>query len=215
MKTPHRIFFALISCFCFFTVFVTACATSAPGDGTTAPPSSSETASASPSDSAAPAPSVSDTGTPQSPEPSATSTTASAPSDSIVYHNATYGFDFYLPESWEGYTVVTDTWEGQRVDGNGDVVLNGPKLLIRSPDWTSDTPTQDIPILIFTPEVWDQVQQEQLAVSAAPIPPSELGRNSKYVFALPARYNFAYLPGWEEVQSILDGGALKPTENLN
>jgi hypothetical protein len=42
-----------------------------------------------------------------------------------------------------------------------------------------------------------------MAVSAAPIGPSELGRNTNYVFALPARYNFAYLPGWEEVDETV------------
>jgi hypothetical protein len=52
-------------------------------------------------------------------------------------------------------------------------------------------------------------------VSAAPIPPSELGRNSSYVFALPARYNFAFLPGYEAVDKLLQGKPLHPTENIS
>jgi hypothetical protein len=56
---------------------------------------------------------------------------------------------------------------------------------------------------------WALIQQEKLSVGAAPIGPSELGRNEKYIFALPARYNFAYLPGFEEVQKIIDSKSFK------
>jgi len=38
----------------------------------------------------------------------------------------------------------------------------------------------------------DSLQQEKFHIGAAPINPSELGRNTKYVFALPARYNYAF-----------------------
>ncbi|HWQ71164.1 MAG TPA: hypothetical protein VN370_02480 [Desulfitobacteriaceae bacterium] len=40
--------------------------------------------------------------------------------------------------------------------------------------------------MIFTLAQWNTVQGEELSVGAAPIAPSELGKNSKYVFALPA-----------------------------
>ncbi len=156
--------------------------------------------------------------TPSASEPSESTAPAvavTASPESIVYENTTYGFDFILPETWEGYTVLTEEWEARDITGEDGVVATGPELLIRSPKWTEENPTQDIPIMIFTPDVWEQVLNEQLAVSAAPVPPSELGRNSKYVFALPPRYNFAYLPGWEDVQNILDGGALNPTESFN
>jgi hypothetical protein len=58
--------------------------------------------------------------------------------------------------------------------------------------------------MIFTPSQWDLIQKEKMAVSAAPIGPSELGHNTRYTFALPARYNFAYPTGWEEVEKIVD-----------
>jgi len=86
---------------------------------------------------------------------------------------------------------------------------SGPKISIRHPLWTTDSPRQDIPIMIFTFAQWDLIQQEKLAVSAAPIGPSELGRNANYVFALPARYNFAYPLGFEEVEKILESKPLK------
>jgi len=51
-------------------------------------------------------------------------------------------------------------------------------------------------------EGWD------FSVSAAPIGPSKLGSNFKYVFALPARYNFAFPIGFEEVEEILNNNPL-------
>ena len=44
---------------------------------------------------------------------------------------------------------------------------------------------------------------------AAPINPGELGRNVKYVFALPARYNYAFPTGYQEVEKILEGKPLR------
>ena len=57
--------------------------------------------------------------------------------------------------------------------------------------------------MIFTPAQWKLIEDEKLSVSAAPIGPSELGHNAKYVFALPARYNFAFPTGYEEVEQII------------
>jgi len=57
--------------------------------------------------------------------------------------------------------------------------------------------------MIFTLQQWNLVSQEKIAVSAAPFGPSELGRNTRYVFALPPRYNYAYPQGYEEVQKII------------
>lgn len=63
--------------------------------------------------------------------------------------------------------------------------------------------------MVFTLAEWDLVQQAKLGVGAAPIPPSELGRNATYVFALPARYNYVFPTGYEEVAKILEGNPLK------
>jgi hypothetical protein len=46
-------------------------------------------------------------------------------------------------------------------------------------------------------------------IGAAPINPKELGRNNNYVFALPARYNFAFPEGFEEVNNIIENNPLK------
>jgi hypothetical protein len=67
--------------------------------------------------------------------------------------------------------------------------------------------------MIFTLDQWNALQQEKFHIGAAPIGPRELGRNSRYVFALPARYNFAFPKGYEEVQDILEGNPLHAIPN--
>lgn len=124
-------------------------------------------------------------------------------STTITYTNNTYGFTFSLPADWRGYTIVTSTWQG-----NENETVTGLEISIRNPNWTQANPTQDIPIMIFTPAEWNFVSSGTLAVSAAPIPPSELGANTSYVFALPARYNYAYPNGWQEVASIMQSNPL-------
>ena len=121
-----------------------------------------------------------------------TSSTTTEVDETIEYRNTQYGFSFLLPISWKGYSIVTDVWEGNLVDIQTNQKYEGPKILIRHLLWSSINPRQDIPIMIFTLEQWDLIQQEKLSVSAAPIGPSELGRNEKYVFALPARYNMHF-----------------------
>lgn len=136
----------------------------------------------------------------------AAGTTATASDKAaVVYTNRRYGFRFDLPADWKGYRVLVQRWEGTTVEGPRRKE-HGPKIVLRDPRWTKAKPRQDIPIMIFTPEQW----KEDLAVSAAPIGPSELGRNSRYVFALPARYNFAFPEGYEEVEEIMKTKPLHP-----
>ena len=142
------------------------------------------------------------------PIPSSTPTPSSTvhPS-SITYKNTKYGFSFTLPLSWTGYSIVTGKWEGNDVK-SGAISETGAMLSIRHPQWTSHNLRQDIPIFVFTVAQWTSLQRSDFHIGAAPIGPSELGRNSKYVFALPARYNFAFPTGYQEVQQILDSRPL-------
>ena len=128
-------------------------------------------------------------------------TSSTAVSSTIEYKNTDYGFSLQLPQSWTGYSIVTETWQGTPK-------ATGRKISIRHPQWTKETPRQDIPVLIFTLDQWNQIQQEKLVIGAAPIAPSELGRNVNYVFALPARYNFAFPAGFEEVETIINSQPL-------
>jgi hypothetical protein len=134
-------------------------------------------------------------------------------SSCLAYTNKQYGFTFCLPQSWRGFSVNTSRWDGRLLDSDtagAPKMIHGPELFIRHPRWTAAHPRQDIPILVFTHAQWRLAEREQLAVSAAPIGPSELGHNAAYVFALPPRYNFAYPTGWQEVQDILDHHPLHP-----
>jgi len=120
----------------------------------------------------------------------------------IEYRNKDYGFSFTLPASWQGYSVRWTHWLGS-VPGHGDT-LQGPQLIFRHPEWTQDNPREDIPIMIFTIAQWEQ---DPIA-SAAPIGPSELGRNRKYVFAVMPRWDYDFSEGYEEAEKILTPASL-------
>ena len=126
----------------------------------------------------------------------------------LVYENRQYKFALSLPATWQGFQVVTGEWEG--LDQDGKKVETGPVLKIRHPEWTEENPRQDIPLLVFTLAQWKKIQQEKFHIGAAPVGPRELGRNDQYVFALPARYNFAFPTGYEEVEEILANDPLEP-----
>lgn len=139
------------------------------------------------------------------PTESATSTPTAA--TSIVYTNTLYGFTFDLPLSWQGYTVVNGSWNGTDTKSSM-TVQTGSLISLRNPQWTAANKTQDIPIMVFTVGQWDSMNRQEFNVGAAPIPPSVLGRNSQFVFALPARYNYAFPAGYQEVEKILAGKPL-------
>lgn len=107
--------------------------------------------------------------------------------DQLSYKNEGYGFQLDFPESWKGYSVINDSWEGQLIS-SPEIKFHGSKIIIRHPQWTEEKKWQDIPILIFNKEQWQLVQTENISLGAAPIGPSKLGENDKYVFALPARW---------------------------
>lgn len=127
----------------------------------------------------------------------------------IVYTNATYSFSFTLPAGWSGYSIINDEWMGNPSDTNGTKPAEkGPLVTIRHPRWTASAPRQDIPIMVFTVKQWSNLLAEKFSIGAAPVPPTELGRNDQYVFALPARYNYAFPIGYEQVNSIIAGKPL-------
>jgi hypothetical protein len=130
---------------------------------------------------------------------------------SVVYENVEYGFRFSMPESWSGYSVVMDNWEGLvmgEIEGQR-IAETGPVVIIRHPEWTLENPRQDIPIMVFTVAQWEALQREEFHIGAAPIGPREIWRNDGFVFALPARYNYAFPTGYEEVEDILESNPFK------
>jgi hypothetical protein len=63
--------------------------------------------------------------------------------------------------------------------------------------------------MVFTLAQWRLVATEKVGVSAAPIGSTELGRNAKYVFALPPRYEFDEKEGVEEVVQVMSHHPLR------
>src|SRR5581483_7665443 len=96
------------------------------------------------------------------------------------------------------------TWQGTDI-ATGKVTQSGPKIVLRNPNWTDANKYEDIPVMVFTMDQWNLVSGPNATISlgAAPIGPSELGRNNLYVFALPARYNYDYATGWQEADQIV------------
>lgn len=119
-----------------------------------------------------------------------------------TYTNMDYGFSLSLPESWYGYSVITQQWQGYMID-SGVNSEHGPQIIIRNPKWTQNKHWQDIPIMVFSLAQWKLVEEEKLSVSAAPIPPQKLAQNQKFVFALPPRwYGFTDDLGQDEAVKI-------------
>jgi len=125
-----------------------------------------------------------------------------------IVNNTDYGFTFSLPDNWKGYSIIQSTWQGNPLTAIA-TKETGPKLLIRNPNWTSAVPYEDIPIMIFTLAQWNSYTAENFAVSAAPIPATELARNNHYVFALPPRWDYDFGQGYAEAENILKGNPLK------
>lgn len=131
--------------------------------------------------------------------------------ETILYENTEFGFTFSLPKSWEDYKIVTSSWKGTTIDKQkSKIEESGPILSIRHPQWTEEKPRQDIPIMIFTLAQWSSLENGDFHIGAAPFGPSKLGQNNKYVFAIPARYNYAYPEGFREVEDILKNEPFQP-----
>jgi len=136
------------------------------------------------------------------------SSSADPSAQPLLYKNTRSGFSFSLPQSWKGYAILTDKWEGG--DPEKGSVEHGAVISIRHPSWTKEKPRQDIPIMIFTVAQWDSIEHGDLSVSVASFGPVELGRNRKYVFALAPRSTNSGVTGVEEVNEILQHDPLRP-----
>jgi hypothetical protein len=122
-----------------------------------------------------------------------------------TYTDVQNGFELKFPDSWKGYSVVEQKWEGHVIN-NYQQTYSGPEIIIKNPQTTSAQQWQDIPIMVFTPDVWEMVSGNNptVTVSAAPIGPQKIGENAKYVFATPPRwYGFTDDLGWQEAVDIV------------
>jgi hypothetical protein len=120
-----------------------------------------------------------------------------------TYINNDYGFRLTFTNSWKGYEVNVTNWQGNRVD-NFEEKFSGPEIIFKNPQSTPTQSYQDIPIMVINHATWNLIDQELVAVSAAPIGPAKIGENSKYVFATPPRwYGFTDAIGFQEALDIV------------
>ena len=114
-------------------------------------------------------------------------------STELIYKNYAYSFTMNLQKDWRLYTVSTAT------------IPFGNSVTLRHPLWTKENPRMDIPVLVYTVEQWDKWVKTDFEgyPTAAPIGPTERGRNIRYVLATAPRYNFSFLSGFEGVEDIL------------
>lgn len=121
-----------------------------------------------------------------------------------TYTNSEYGFEIKFPDTWKGYSVEIENWTGHVIN-NYQKTYTGPEIVLKNPQTTTSQQWQDITIMVFTPDVWNLVNEEKIAVSAAPIGPGKIGENSKYIFATPPRwYGFTDASGIEEVLKMMN-----------
>jgi hypothetical protein len=136
------------------------------------------------------------------------STMVKHPSDlPLRYHNAQYGFTFFLPASWKGYSVLTQQWEGETYSREKDtevVLARGPIIVLRNPQWKMNNLYQDIPIYVFTRQQWDDIHLGKYNAVGAGGVIYELWHDDKYVFGMHSRYNSGdSVNGWKEAQDIV------------
>lgn len=120
-----------------------------------------------------------------------------------TYTNKNYGFSITFTDSWKNYSVVIGSWDGWLIDTKKH--YKGETLIFKNEKLATENNFQGIPMMIITPDVWQLISEEKVAVSAAPIGPAKLGENAKYVFATPPRYiGFADTLTQEQANEILD-----------
>ena len=135
----------------------------------------------------------------------------------LLYHNAQYDFTFFLPASWQGYSVLTQQWEGHTYSAAADkevALEHGPVIVLRHSQWKASNPWQDIPILVFTRSQWKADKQGRLSIGAGGVE-YEIGHNRTYVFGIHSRFNWGESRGWEEAGAIVERNEAANTPHLH
>ena len=127
----------------------------------------------------------------------------------LRYHDGRYGFTFFLPASWRGYSASVQQLKDERYSTAEDKQITcgyTPMITLRHSQWRTDAPYQDIPILVFTLAQWDALHRGELWPSLfAGGAMDELWHDHEFVFAMSSRYNGADdVRGWKEVAEIVE-----------
>jgi hypothetical protein len=124
----------------------------------------------------------------------------------VLYRNAQYDFTFFLPASWEGYSVLTQQWDGgtslPAVDRTA-IMEHGPMIVLSRPQWKPDDRYQDIWLLVFTRCQWDAEHHGKFFISAGGLW-EEIAHNPHYALAISSRFADDSVRGWEEAFHIVE-----------
>ena len=125
----------------------------------------------------------------------------------VLYRNTQYDFTFFLPASWQGYSVLAQQWDGETslpaVDRTA-IVEHGPMIVLRHPQWKPDDRYQDIWVLVFTRRQWDAEHHSKFVVGVGGMD-EEIAYNPNYVFAISSRFIVdESVEGWEEALHIVE-----------
>jgi len=130
------------------------------------------------------------------------------PGAQLRYRNPQYDFTFFLPASWQGYSVLIQEWEGVSYLPAKDttaVIARGPIIVLRHPQWKADDPWQDIPIMVYTRGQWEAEKQGKFAPNIAGGVIDEMWHNRKFVFGIYSRHNaLDSVKGWQEAADIIE-----------
>src|SRR5512133_1678455 len=141
--------------------------------------------------------------------------TASHPSGlPIGYRNAQCGLTFFLPASWQGYSVLIQEWDAPLHSADYQTEVGrerGPIIVLRHPHWKESDHYQDIPIMVFSRSQWAAEEQQRFFPYACGLI-GELWHNPRYVFGLYTRYqdldiqsnHGMEVKGAEEVAEIIE-----------
>lgn len=125
-------------------------------------------------------------------------------SSKIEYTNEDFGFSLLLPKEWEGFEVIKE-------DGTGDIDTdnlfrkidkNFKVIKVRHPQWDIEDPYQDISLVFFQIERWNNNINAAINDNFNLLPHIVLG-NHEYVITLdPIAYKETFR-GYQEVMEII------------
>jgi hypothetical protein len=124
----------------------------------------------------------------------------------VVYSNELYNFTFSLPIRWQGYSVLTQQWNGQADSPDTEKAAeteHGPVIVLRNPQWKADDPWQDIPIMVLTHKQWRTARKGRFSLNTDGFE-YEIEHNSEYVFVIWNLFNWnEAIPGAREAEGIV------------
>jgi hypothetical protein len=126
----------------------------------------------------------------------------------IEYLNEEYHFGIYLPKEWEGLQVNTSKETGDKdldvLFGRIDeefIVMN-----IKHPNWTNEQPYQNISLVIFRTEQWNENVAKAVDDDFDLLPLHIPGGGNRFVIRTnPMAYNSSF-KGYSEVVEIIGDG---------